>query len=120
DRVDYLIAAEELAADLSGKSEPRAAAEALAERFPRALTGITLGGKGAVFVLDGIAESSSAFEVDVRDTTGAGDVFHGAFIYGVLHGWEIRKTIRFAHAVAAINCTAIGARAAIPSLDAAM
>jgi sugar/nucleoside kinase (ribokinase family) len=120
ERVDYLIAAEELATTITGESDPSAAAAALGARFPRALTGVTLGGRGAVFVLDGVVEASPAFEVDVRDTTGAGDVFHGAFIYGMLRGWKVPETVRFAHAVAAIKCTAVGARTAIPRLDEAM
>jgi sugar/nucleoside kinase (ribokinase family) len=59
---------------------------------------------------------SSAFKVPVADTTGAGDVFHGAFIYGLLQQWSLEETIRFAHAVAAMKCMTIGARAGIPTL----
>jgi len=58
-----------------------------------------------------------AFSVPVKDTTGAGDVYHGAFIYGLLQGWGTRDTARFANAVAAIKCTRIGGRAGIPTLD---
>jgi sugar/nucleoside kinase (ribokinase family) len=47
------------------------------------------------------------------DTTGAGDVFHGAFIYGLLAGWEMRRILDFANAMAALNCTALGARGGI-------
>ena len=117
DSVDYLIAAEEFARSLTGFDDPADAATALAERFPRATTGVTLGPRGAVFVLDGRPERSPAFDVDVRDTTGAGDVFHGAFIVGLLRGWDIRRTIRFAHASAAMKCRRLGARAGIPSAE---
>jgi sugar/nucleoside kinase (ribokinase family) len=48
---------------------------------------------------------------------GAGDVFHGAFIYGLTRGWALEDTVRFAHAVSAIQCTGIGARTSIPRLD---
>ncbi len=58
-----------------------------------------------------------AFTVPVKDTTGAGDVYHGAFIYGLLQGWSTRKTARFANAVSAIKCTRIGGRAGIPTLS---
>jgi sulfofructose kinase len=114
--VDYLVAAEELATEMTGFENAEDAASALAERFPRATTGVTLGRAGAVFVLEGMPERSPAFEVDIRDTTGAGDVFHGAFIFGVLQEWDIRKTIRFAHATAAMKCRQYGARAGIPTL----
>ena len=58
-----------------------------------------------------------AFKVDVVDTLGAGDVFHGAFFYGLVHGLPLRDTIRFASAVSAIKCTAPGGRAGIPRED---
>ena len=57
------------------------------------------------------------FKVDVVDTTGAGDVYHGAFIYGLLQGWSVQKTARFSNAVSAIKCTRIGGRAGIPDLS---
>ncbi|MDK2902567.1 MAG: hypothetical protein PWP48_1592 [Clostridiales bacterium] len=60
------------------------------------------------------------FKVNVVDTTGAGDVYHGAFIYGLLQGWDIEKTARFSNAVAAIKCTRIGGRAGIPTLSTVM
>ncbi len=116
--VDYLIAAEEFGRSLTGLDDPADAALALAERFPQAVTGVTLGARGAVFVLDGRPERSPAFEVEVRDTTGAGDVFHGAFIVGLLRGWDIRRTIRFAHAAAAMKCRQLGARRGIPTVEA--
>jgi sulfofructose kinase len=114
--VDYLIAAEEFTKELTGQDDPDAMIQALSKRFTQAVTGITLGAGGAIFMIDGTPERSKAFEVDVLDTTGAGDVFHGAFIYGVLKNWELRKTIRFAHAAAAMKCRQYGARTGIPRL----
>ena len=57
-----------------------------------------------------------AFRVKVVDTTGAGDVFHGAFIYGLLKGWSLEKTAQFSSAVSAIKCMKLGGRAGISSL----
>jgi sulfofructose kinase len=57
-----------------------------------------------------------AFRVRVVDTTGCGDVFHGAFLYGVLRGWDLRRVARFASAVAALKCRKLGGRAGIPRL----
>ncbi len=116
-KVDYLIAAEELATAVTGETDPESAALGLSKRFPQALTGVTLGSKGAAFVVDGVPVLSPAFEVEARDTTGAGDVFHGAFIYGLVRRWELEEMIRFAHAVAAIQCTGVGARNPIPRLE---
>ena len=56
-----------------------------------------------------------AFSVEVVDTTGCGDVFHGAFTYGLAQGWDVARNARFASAVAALKCRALGGRTGIPS-----
>lgn len=76
----------------------------------------TLGDKGCVGIHEGEYFQVPAFTVDVADTTGAGDVFHGAYIYGLLKHWKGRDIARFASAVSAIKCTRIGGRAGIPDL----
>lgn len=114
--VDYLIAAEQFAMKLTKQNSPDDAVRKLAEQFPQAVTGVTLGGAGAVFMIDDKPERSNAFKVDVLDTTGAGDVFHGAFIFGLLQGWKLQRIIRFAHATAAMKCRQYGARTGIPRL----
>ena len=82
------------------------------------VTVVTLGAKGLV----GLDEKGEFFEipaykVDVIDTTGAGDVFHGAYIAGRLEGYNAKEACRFAQAVAAVKCTKLGGRAAIPTLE---
>jgi len=59
----------------------------------------------------------AAFEVEVKDTTGAGDVFHGAYLVGVVEGWSLQKSMRFASAAAALKCRELGGRKGIPSRD---
>jgi sulfofructose kinase len=54
--------------------------------------------------------------VNCVDTTGAGDVFHGAFCYAVLQGWPIHEALDFSNAMAALNCTALGARGGIRAM----
>lgn len=80
----------------------------------------TLGEDGVKAVIDGQVESFPAFKINVVDTTGAGDVFHGAFIAGLLDGMDIRENIRFASAVAALKCTKAGGRAGIPDKEKAL
>jgi sulfofructose kinase len=58
-----------------------------------------------------------AYEVDVVDTTGAGDVFHGAYLAGMLQNWEIRTILQFSTAVAAIKCKQLGGRQGIPTFE---
>jgi len=53
--------------------------------------------------------------VETVDTTGAGDVFHGAFSFALLAGWEMTRALDFSNAMAALNCTALGARGGIKS-----
>jgi sulfofructose kinase len=105
--VDYLIASSDFAED------PRE----LADRYGCPVVGITRGADGAVFLDRGQLIESPAFKVPVADTTGAGDVFHGGFIYGLLQNWAMEDTIRFAHAVAAMKCMQIGARRGIPTIN---
>ncbi len=85
---------------------------------PDATVIFTLGENGLI----GLDENNEffrlpAFKVDVMDTTGAGDVFHGAYLAAVLHGMDIKTAARFASAVSAIKCTRVGGRAGIPTYD---
>ena len=75
----------------------------------------TAGKDGCYAVIDGEVHQFSAFAVSAVDTTGAGDVFHGAFLTAWLEGKEIRECIRFASAVSALKCLKIGGRAGIPT-----
>ena len=60
---------------------------------------------------------ASAFRVNTVDTTGAGDTFHAGFIFGLLQGWPLQQQLDFACAAAALNCTAVGARGGIHSVE---
>jgi len=76
---------------------------------------ITLGARGCAGIHQGKYFEFPAFtDVPVVDTTGAGDVFHGASLYGFLQGWDIVQIVRFASAAAAIKCTCLGGRSGIP------
>jgi len=114
--VDYLVAAEDFARAVTGSLSATDSVRALASRYGCRCAGITLGAQGAVFYSEGRMFSSGGFTVNVTDTTGAGDVFHGAFIYGLLQAWPLEQTASFANAAAALKCTQIGARRGIPSL----
>ena len=78
---------------------------------------MTLGADGALARVDGKFVYSPAFVVNCVDTTGAGDVFHGAFCYAVLQGLPMREALDLSNAMAALNCTAIGARGGIATLE---
>jgi sulfofructose kinase len=75
---------------------------------------VTLGDKGSRWVENGEVVSDPGFRVDVIDTVGAGDVFHGAFAVALAEGMSGRPAVRFASAAAALKCTRFGGRAGIP------
>ena len=113
---DYLIAAEDFPALLTGVSDHHEALRRLHAMGPKAV-GVTLGARGALAYDGARFYEAPGFRVDVLDTTGAGDAFHGGFLYGVLRKMGLEDTLRFANAVAAMNCTALGGRAALPRLS---
>jgi sulfofructose kinase len=115
--VDYLIASSEFPIQWTHQSDPLKALELIQEEYGIHCAAMTLGAHGALARIDGNFHYSPAFVVNCVDTTGAGDVFHGGFCYGVLAGWDIQKILDFSNAMAALNCTAIGARGGISTLD---
>ena len=74
----------------------------------------TLGEKGCQGTYGDTYFELPAFTVDAMDSTGAGDVFHGAFNYSYLQGWDVPACARFSSGVSAIKCTRLGGRAGIP------
>ncbi len=78
---------------------------------------VTLGGEGSLWLENGRQHQQPAFSVDVVDTTGAGDVFHGAMAVALAEKMPTAQAIRFASAVAAMKCTQAGGRAGIPERE---
>lgn len=104
--VDYCMPSEEEARQLTGETEPERMAAALLEAGARAAV-IKLGDRGCLYA-DREGWPVPAFQVDARDTTGAGDCFIGGFLYGLLQGWEIDRRLRFANACGARSVQAVG------------
>ena len=77
----------------------------------------TLGHEGAMALVEGKVIYVEGLKVKTVDTTGAGDVFHGGFIYGLLQNWELREILRFANAASALKCQHLGGRKGIPTLE---
>jgi sugar/nucleoside kinase (ribokinase family) len=87
-------------------------------RYGCTVTAATLGEDG-VRAWDGNRfHATPAYQVPVTDTTGAGDIFHAGFIYGLLQDWPLDRQLDFACAAAALNCTAAGARGGIGPVEA--
>ncbi len=114
--VDYLITSRDIPGRLMKEPDLKKSLPALRERFGCRLSAATLGEEG-VLAWDGKQfHYATAFCVQTVDTTGAGDIFHAGFIYGLLQGWPLQRQLDFACAAAALNCTALGARAGIQSV----
>jgi len=108
--IDYLITSRDIPGRISGESDLHKSLPAVRAKYNARLTAATLGPEG-VLAYDGAQfHDASAFRVDTVDTTGAGDIFHAGFIYGLLQGWPLPRQLEFACAAAALNCTGIGAR----------
>jgi sulfofructose kinase len=118
DSVDYLIVSRDFPARLTGERSLEQALRAARKRFGCAVTAATLGEDG-VLAWDGNRfHACAAYRVPVVDTTGAGDIFHAGFIYGLLQDWPLDRQLDFACAAAALNCTSVGARGGIGSVEA--
>jgi len=115
--VDYLIASSEFPTAWTGETDPFQALETIQNEYGMRVAGMTLGAHGALALENGKFHYAPAFVVNCLDTTGAGDVFHGAFCYAVLQGMPMREALDFSNAMAALNCTALGARGGIRGLD---
>jgi sulfofructose kinase len=116
DAVDIPIFDQHLPARLTGSSDAEFALRALRRRHDGLLCA-TLGADGAMALEGDRLHYSPGFNVRTADTTGAGDVFRGGFIYAWLKGWSVVSVLEFANAAAAISCTRVGAMNGIPSLD---
>ena len=115
--IDYLIASRDFPQEVTGQRDLQQSLRELQRRFGSRLAAATLGTEG-VLAWDGQRfYYSAAYQVEVADTTGAGDIFHAAFIYGLLQSWPMQRMLDFACAAAALNCMKPGARGGIESID---
>jgi sulfofructose kinase len=115
--VDYLIASSEFPGQWTSERDPFKALAMIQEEYGMKVAGMTLGAHGALALAEGRYVYSPAFVVNCVDTTGAGDVFHGAFCYAILQGMSIRDALEFSNAMAALNCTALGARGGVATVE---
>ena len=113
--VDYLVASSEFPGRWTGEQDPFRALELIQAEHKMKVAAMTLGSRGVLALAEGRYHYSPGFVVNCLDTTGAGDVFHGAFCYGVLEAYSLQETLEFANAMAALNCRALGARGGIAS-----
>jgi sulfofructose kinase len=114
--IDYLIASANFLPAITGRDDPFHVLEYMAREYGVRAPGMTLGREGALMYCQGRFHYSPGFVVETLDTTGAGDVFHGAFIYGLVAGWPTDRILDFSNAMAGLNCTRLGARGGIATV----
>jgi sugar/nucleoside kinase (ribokinase family) len=112
--VDYFMPGYAFAKRITGETEPFKAAEKILKYGAKAVI-VTNGADGCFIQTPETQTHIPAFDVPVVDTTGAGDTFHGAFVMGLSHGYELLSAAQFASAVAALKCTKLGGQSGIPT-----
>jgi Sugar kinases, ribokinase family len=117
--IDILLGSKEFPHRVTGIVDPMAALVELQNRYGSGIVGMTLGDQGAVIYCEGQFLKSPAYTAPggCKDTTGAGDAFRGGFLYGMLSGEDIETSMKFGNAVAAMKCSALGARPGLPTLQ---
>ena len=103
------------AAHLTGHADTEQALRALRKSLDNVLV-VTMGEQGASALVGDRFYHEPAFKVHAVDTTGAGDVFRGGFIYALVNGQPMDQALRTANAAAAVSCTRLGALNGVPTL----
>jgi len=114
-----LLGSKEFPNRVTGIADPMEALVELQNRYGSGIVGMTLGDQGAVIYCEGQFLKSPAYTAPggCKDTTGAGDAFRGGFLYGMLTGEDIETSMKLGNAVAAMKCSALGARPGLPTLQ---
>jgi len=110
--VDFLVASEKFSRQFTGQDDLNEALQEMA-RIAGSVV-ITLGEYGLIWSRSAESGSLPAFPVDVVDSTGAGDAFHGVFAYGIAQNMDWLDLLRYASAAGALACTMLGARPSLP------
>ncbi len=117
--IDYAVVSIDLSDSLCRGGTPEQLVDKLITMGSR--IGVVTAGIKGTFWDDGTrCGHVPAFPTEIVDTTGAGDVFHGAFVYGLLKEWELEEIIRFSNAAAALSCRKLSGLLSIPSIDEVM
>jgi sulfofructose kinase len=116
--IDYLIVSRDFPTRLTNEPDLEKALQLMQRRYGCRLTAATLGSDGVLAWEGKDFHHTAAYKVPAVDTTGAGDIFHAGFIYGLLQNWPLDRQLDFACAAAALNCMSVGARGGIQTVEA--
>jgi len=121
--VNYIVCSREFAEEVTGvKINYRDTStlgkifEKLIKKFPNKYYVVTLEDKGSMFLDGEYVKLMPTYRMDVKDTTGAGDIFHGAFTYGIANGYSLEESVKLGNIAGALSTTKIGSRPSVPEL----
>ncbi|MDD3335957.1 MAG: PfkB family carbohydrate kinase [Eubacteriales bacterium] len=113
--VDYMIPSEEYALKLTQAATAEEAAQKIYHEYHPELVVLTQGVKGGIILDEQGMRRYDSYPVKVADSNGCGDTFHGAFVAARVKGMSVDQACCYASAAAAVKCTRLGARCAIPA-----
>ncbi|MEZ0168650.1 PfkB family carbohydrate kinase [Microvirga sp. TS319] len=115
---DHVLFSEPALLSLTSSTTPKEALLEVAEQIDADVVGVTLGAQGALIRKrgdrPGIVQEFSGFSIQAVDTLGAGDVWHGTYVYGLVNDWGLSASVRMANAAAAMKCERFGGRLGAP------
>jgi sulfofructose kinase len=114
--ISHPVFAETVTLELTGATDQEQALRRLRRRHGGRLV-VTIGDRGALALDGDTLLAAPAFHIVPVDSTGAGDVFRGGYIYAILHAWPVADALRFANAAAAVSCTKRGAMGGVPAIS---
>jgi sulfofructose kinase len=112
---DHVVFSHAALSRLSGSMDPRDGLAWAVQQVPGPYVGVTLGAQGYLWLQAGEVRHAAGLAVDVVDTLGAGDVFHGAYALAVAQGRGVAEAAAFANRAAAFKCTRASGRRGIPT-----
>ncbi len=122
--VKYIVCSREFAeestkikCDFKNKSTLAEIYQNMKNKFPKAEIIITLEENGVLYCENNNIKLLPGMDIAENDTTGAGDIFHGAFVYGLANNFDMEKALKYSNIAAGISCTRFNARQSIPTLE---
>ncbi len=122
-KVNYLVCSKEFAERVTGIKIDFSEKQTLVNAFTKMENMfknnvvITLEAEGALYRYNGQIKIMPSIKVKTIDSTGAGDIFHGAFVYGLAQGFDYEKTLKYASIAGALSVTRVGGYKSIPTLE---
>lgn len=123
EKVDYLIVSENFALtycemeSLENRNDYERCMDKMKKLNKKGQIVVTLGERGLIYEEEGLVKTFNAYKVKAVDTTGAGDIFHGAFAYGLINNYSLIENLKLCSKTSAISVQTLGGRQSIPDKD---